>query len=131
MRMSAVASLSFTVVLLSACGANQPEQVSSQTMNMQNETQVEIQKQDATAVTANDMSSESTPGTENGENTSIVDLKTDIAAESTSDNPMMKDSGLSQDGSQVVEEQSMEALESDKNEIAKQKELAVTADPKS
>jgi len=132
MRISSVASVSLTILLLTACGTNQTEQM-SQSVEIQNGAQVAVEKQEPISGTAEMAASGSEAVKEGVEEQKIEDLKTDITAESTSDNSMIKETGITGEGTQVVGEQSMEASEGDKKEIAKQKESEnpVVEEPKS
>jgi len=145
MRIISVACLSLSVAFLTACGGSQPEKVSRQSMDMQNESQVvAVEKQDVSDMSANGATTEiatsETATTETGHvNEGIEDLKVQDEATdativtTTSDNAMMNDNGINPAGNQMVEEQSMEAMEGDKKEIAKQKETsgAEVTEPKS
>jgi len=132
MRISSVASLGLTLLFLTACGTNQTEQM-SKSMETQNGSQVAIEKQEPVSNVSEMTASETDAEKKGTEDLKIEDLKTEITADSTSDNAMIKDTGVAAEGVQVVEEQSMEASDVDKKEIAKQKETtdAVVVEPKS
>lgn len=122
-----------TIAFLSACGANQTEQISNnQAVVKQNEMQVVMEKPESTELSAG-ANSESASVNDGVEDLKLEESSIDIAADSTSNNAMIKDAGIDTESGNLEEPKAMEAMEGEKKEIAKQKESEVSQDvePKS
>jgi len=122
-----------TIAFLSACGTNQTEQSSnSQALVKQNEMQVVMEKPEPTELST-EVNSESASINDGAEDLKLEGSNVDIAVETTSDNSMIKDTGIVTESGNLEEQKSMEAMEGEQKEIAKQKEPEVKQDiePKS
>jgi len=114
MRIIVVASL--TILLLSACGTNQTEQMSkSEPVMKHDESQTMMEK-------AN--SSETASTSENIQDLKVEsEVNSDTAADTTSDNGMIKETGVQPENAEASSDKSMEAMDGDQKDIAKEKEV--------
>ena len=111
-----------TIMFLSACGSSQTEQVSdNQSLVKQNEMQVVMEKPESTELSTS-MISEKDTASDGVQDLKTDELNSDTVAETSSDNSMIKETGIQTDNSNPEEQNAMEAMEGDKKEIAKQKE---------
>lgn len=112
-----------TIAFLSACGTNQTEQLSkSQPLVKQDEVQVVTEKPESTELSTSITSENNQANNDGVQDLKVEETNSDAIAESASDNPMIKETGIQTEGSNLEEQKPMEAMEGDKKEIAKQKE---------
>ena len=122
-----------TVMLLSACGASQTGQASSnQRLVTQDEARVEIEKPESMEMSV-DAKSENNPVVDGIEDLKLEKADSDTLAETTSDNPMIKEVGIQTEVRDTGEQAPMEAMEGEEKEIANQKDTEdkQPMDPKS
>ena len=114
----------FMLVFLTACGHSQTEQLSNTEPQVkQNDASpVVMEKSDTASMSANIESSESNTGSQTSEDLNVEELKTGIVAESTSDSTMIKETGIQTESTQSMDDKSMDAMEGENKEIAKEKE---------
>ncbi|WP_455375849.1 hypothetical protein [Kaarinaea lacus] len=112
-----------TIAFLSACGTNQTEQLSkSQPLVKQDEVQVVMEKPESTELSESITSENNQANNDGIQDLKVEETNSNAIAESTSDNPMIKETGIQTEVSNLEEQKTMEAMEGDKKEIAKQKE---------
>lgn len=92
-----VAGILLSSLVLAACGTNQTEQSNKQPLVKQDNPVIEIEKQQSATEMANSENSLSESTEANAE------ISSESVAESTSDNPMMKDTGIQAEVKEGIE----------------------------
>ena len=123
-----VAGILLSSLVLAACGTNQTEQMSKQPLVKQ-DNPVEMEKQESTGMAM----PESNMSESSSAEVSSTEISSDVAVESTSDNPMIKDSSIQAEAKDAAEDKAEMVMEESSKDVAKQEEdlKKESAEPKS
>lgn len=116
-----VAGILLSSLVLAACGTNQTGQTNKEQPLVKQDKPVDLQEQSATDTASGIVMPESNlnASTETSDTKSV---DSEIVMEGTSDNSMIKDSGIQTEIKQEAEEKSAIAMEDMKKEIVEQKD---------